>query len=106
MENDARGTTDANMEDTLSYQDIGHLLVAKGEKLEAGDDDPEDVIREVVETLGRSESIRVREKTVDMNGRVSVGRDLSGDHGVTLFHPDSNGDEDSEGEGDEPGDAQ
>lgn len=98
MANDARGKTDANMEDTLSYQDIGHLLVAKGEKLEAGEDDPEDVIREVVETLGRSESIRVREKTVDMNGRVSVGRDLSGEHGMTLFHPDSNGDE--------PGDAQ
>lgn len=86
-----------DMDSKLSYEDIGHLLVAKGGKLEAGDEDPEDIIREVVETLARSGSIRSREKTVDMNGRVSLGRDLSGEHGVALFHPDSAG-EDGDGD--------
>lgn len=85
------------MDEKLTYEDIGHLLVAKGEKLERGEGEPEDIIREVVETLGRSESVRIREKTVDMNGRVSVGRDLTGEHGVTLFHPDSDADEVSGG---------
>lgn len=73
----------------LDYEDIGHLLVAKGHKLERGEDDPEDVIREVLETLARAQSTRPRDKVVDMNGRVSVGRDLSGVPGLTLFHPDA-----------------
>lgn len=76
------------MDETLTYEDIGHLLDAKAEKLVRGDDDPEDVIREVMETLARSRNVRSREKSVDGNGRVSVGRDLSGIRGVTLFHPD------------------
>lgn len=86
------------MNDSLTYEDIGHLLDAKGDKLVSGEGDPEDVIREVLETLARSEHVRTREKTVDMNGRVSVGRDLSGDRGLVLFHPNDRGED---GDGDE-----
>lgn len=78
-----------NMDDELSYEDLGHLLVAKGEKLERGEDDPEEVIRSVMENLSRAKNVRPREKTVDPNGRVSVGRDLSGTLGLTLYHPDA-----------------
>ena len=85
----------------LDYEDIGHLLVAKGRKLENGEDDPEVVIREVLETLARSQNTRSRAKAVDMNGRVSVGRDLSGVHGLTLFQPDPKGED--RGQGDEDG---
>ena len=88
------------MDDDLSYEEIGHLLVAKGQKLEHGEGDPEDVIRSVMETLSRTGTVRPREKTVDQNGRVSVGRDYAGKHGFALFHPDER-DRDSRGDGDE-----
>lgn len=80
--------TESNMNEKLDYEDIGHLLVAKGEKLEKGEDEPEKVIRDVLETLARAQSMESREKAVDLNGRVSIGRALSGTHGLTLFHPD------------------
>lgn len=87
------------MKDSLTYEDIGHLLVAKGEKLESGEDDPEKVIRTVVETLIRSERMASRENTVDLNGRVYIGRKFSGTHGLTLFHPDPDSPVRGEGSG-------
>lgn len=86
-----------DMDEPLTYEDIGHLLVAKGKKLENGEDDPEVVIRNVLETLSRSERMVSREKSVDPNGRVYVGRAHSGIHGLTMFHPDPGG----PGEGDD-----
>lgn len=93
---DNSGQTDKlTMTDELSNEDIGHLLTAKAEKLISGEDDPDAVLRDILETLGRSETIRTREKVVDMNGRVSIGRDLSGEYGLTLFQSDpSEGDDD------------
>lgn len=91
-----------DMDEPLTYEDIGHLLVAKGEKLETGEGDPEQVIRTVLETLTRSERVASREKSVDMNGRVYIGRKYSGEHGLTVFHPDPGPTgEDSRGEGDD-----
>ena len=79
------------MDEPLTYEDIGHLMEAKAEKLvQASDEDAEQVIREMMETLSRARNVRPREKRVDANGRVSVGRDLSGVYGLTLFHPDPN----------------
>jgi hypothetical protein len=77
-----------DMDEPLTYEDIGHLLVAKGEKLEAGEGEPEQVIRNVLETLTRAERMASREKAVDLNGRVYIGRKYSGTHGLTVFHPD------------------
>lgn len=81
----------ANMDESepLSYEDIGHLLDAKADKLTSGSQDPETVIREILETLARSENIRPRETSVDSVGRVSLGRDLTGTHGVVIYQPDS-----------------
>lgn len=84
----------SKMEEPLTYEDIGHLLEAKGKKLAAGEGDPEETLRDVVETLARSKRVTAREKSVDANGRVSVGRGLAGIHGVTLFHPDPEGTDD------------
>lgn len=88
----------AKMEENLSYEDIGHLLDAKAEKLKEGSEDPEVVIREVMETLARSESVRSREKAVDQSGRVSLGRDLTGTYGISLFQPDPSEVPDDEGD--------
>lgn len=89
----------AKMDETesLSYEDIGHLLDAKAEKLISGDDDPEQVVREVMETLARSDGIRSRGKRVDTAGRVSIGRDLTGTPGMVLFQPDPDEDEGADG---------
>lgn len=81
-------------EQPLPDKDVGQLLVAKGRELEQEPDDPEQVIREIMETIGRSETVRKRHGKVGMNGTISVGRDLSHQHGVVLFLSD-------EGEGDE-----
>lgn len=81
-------SADMDQNEPLSYEDIGHLLDAKADKLTTGEGDPEQVIREVMETLARSECVRARKKTVDSSGRVSIGRDLARTHGVTLFNPD------------------
>lgn len=78
-----------NMDEPLDYQDIGTLLKEKGKRLESGEGNPEDTIRDVLETIARARSMRARHKKVDLNGRVSVGRDLEGDKGLTLFHPDA-----------------
>lgn len=76
------------MEDhELSYEDIATLLDAKADKL-ADSDEPEAVLRDILETLGRAESIRTRTKEVDLNGRVSIGRDKSHTPGLTIFHTD------------------
>lgn len=88
--------SETEMDEPLTYEDIGHLLDAKADKLIHGDGDPEDVVREVMETLARSERVRSRHKRVDEQGRVSVGRDLSGIYGLTLFQPDP---ENTTGEG-------
>jgi len=90
-------SSEQKMDESLTYEDVGHLLEAKGEQLVKGEKDPEIVIREVMENLAQSKRIRAREKTVDQNGRVSVGRDLSGVHGVTLFHPDPDEQDEFEG---------
>lgn len=88
------------MDETLDTEDIGHLLVAKGRKLEQGEGDPDEIIRDVMETLARSEYVRSRERRVDTSGRVSVGRDMSGVYGFTLFHADPTEDVQA-GDGDE-----
>jgi hypothetical protein len=89
-------TPEMDENEPLSHEDIGHLLDAKADKLITGDGDPEQVIREVLETLSRSDRMRSRTKTVDTTGRVSVGRDLTGVRGMLLFQPDP-------GDGDTPG---
>lgn len=84
------------MNESLPYEDLGHLLDAKADKLIRGED-PEETIQEIMETLGRAESVQKRNKTVDSNGRVSVGRAHSGERGITLFHQDPA----EQGDGDE-----
>lgn len=79
---------DATMEEKLSYEDVGHLLDAKADKLITGEGDPDAVIREILETLSRAENIRTRENTVDSMGRISAGRDLTGVPVMALFQPD------------------
>ncbi len=78
----------AKMDENLTYEDIGHVLDGKADKLIDGSEDPEQVIREVMETIARAESVRSREKTVDQTGRVSFGRDLTGTYGLAVFQQD------------------
>lgn len=83
-------TPNPNMDTTeLTYKDIGQLLEAKGEELQSDPEDPEQVIREVMDTLGRAAGVRNRHKKVGVNGTISVGRDLSGEYGAVIFQPDS-----------------
>lgn len=74
--------------DELTYEDVGHLLKAKAEKLIEEEGDPEVAIREAMETIGRSPNVRSRKKKVGVDGRLSFGRDLSGSYGYGIFHPD------------------
>lgn len=88
------------MEETesLSYEDIGHLLHAKADKLISEDEDPEQVIHEIMETLGKARNVRPRHKRVNRDGRISFGRDLANTDGLGLFHADPQAqDEDGEG---------
>jgi len=72
MMNNAETDTDASME-SLSYEDIGLILSGKAEKLESGENGA--VIREIVDTLARAESVLAeRDTRVKSQGRVSFGR--------------------------------
>lgn len=72
MMNDADGDTNANME-SLSYEDIGLILGGKAEKLESSGNGA--VVREIVDTLARAESVLAEQDTrIRSQGRVSFGR--------------------------------
>lgn len=83
----------ADMDENLTPEDIGHILEGKAQKLITESDDPEVVIREVMNTLARSDHVESAERTVDEWGRVSLGRGLAGKHGLVLFNPEGDGDE-------------
>lgn len=83
------------MTNNLTDTELGRLLESYGNELTSGERDSHAVIRDVLESLAKHQDIRSREKTVDGDGRVSVGRDKSGINGLFLFHPDADPDADS-----------
>lgn len=79
------------MDDRLPPEDIGTLIKSRAEQLERGEGDPEDHIRHILETLGRSGEVRARSKEIDQNGRAYLGTDLVGVPGLVLFMSDDDG---------------
>ena len=75
------------VDDPLTYEEIGRLLQGSAEKLIEGNVDPEMAIHDALKTLARSESVLLRETELYNNGRITIRSDLGGVRGAVLFHP-------------------
>lgn len=80
----------SSSETSLSDDELATLLRAKADRLEAGERTA--VVREILELLGGEPDVVAREY-VNVDGRISFGREHAGEDGVGLFLPDDVGGE-------------
>lgn len=83
----------------LTDRELAQLLNARGDELAEGNTTREAVLVELLQLVVReTPNVEQRIDTVGTRGRVSFGRDRSGEYGTALFVPDSVIDADELGE--------
>lgn len=75
---------------SLDADELATLLESKAAKLRSGDD-REQTVREILRLLGDEPAVVEREY-VNVDGRISFGRQHAGEDGIGLFLPDDGGD--------------
>jgi len=81
----------SSSESKLSADELATLLESKAAKLRSGDG-REQTVREILRLLGDEPGVVDREY-VNVDGRISFGREHAGEDGIGLFLPDETGGE-------------
>lgn len=76
----------SSSESKLSADELATLLESKAAKLRSSDD-REQTVREILRLLGDEPGVVEREY-VNIDGRISFGREHAGEDGIGLFLPD------------------
>lgn len=77
----------SSTESKLSTDELGVLLESKAAALRSGDRDRDVVVREILQLLADEPGV-VHREYVNVDGRISFGREHAGEDGIGLFLPD------------------